>query len=352
METTTPSETDIKLLLTGGSGFLGRTMLTEMLDGSSPLPIREVLVLDQEPLKETTDPRISFIQGDILDRDLVMKCCKGKDLVIHSAAIVDWGTRPEEEVLSVNVEGTRNVIDACISAGVKAMVFTSSLDVLHDGSPLVDVDEQLPYPEKHSTSYCVSKYQAEKEVLSANSDKLRTCSLRPADIYGEGDPYHMGSLIQMARNGFYVRLGNGRALCQHAYVGNVAYAHLLAAKALLNGSGRVAGQSYFITDGKGTNFFTFFDRIVKGAGFRIWPGNLWLPRWFAFSLGTISEFIAFLWRPVKKYSPKMSRFAVTYTCTDYTFSSEKAERDFGFTPKYSEEEAFKRTADYFRDHPA
>jgi nucleoside-diphosphate-sugar epimerase len=65
-------------------------------------------------------------------------------------------------------------------------------------------------------------------------------------------------------------------------------------------------------------------------------------------LGALSEFAAFMVRPVKRYTPKMSRFAVIYTCTDFTFSSEKAKKDFGFVPKYSEEEAVERTIQFYR----
>ncbi|MCK5691546.1 MAG: NAD-dependent epimerase/dehydratase family protein, partial [Bacteroidales bacterium] len=250
--------------------------------------------------------------------------------------------------MAVNYQGTLNVIEACRSGHVKALVFTSSLDVLFDGRNLINVDEGSPYPKKHSTSYCVSKYRAELKVLEANDEYLKTCSLRPADIYGEGDPYHIGSLINMARGGFYVRLGNGKSKCQHVYVGNVAQAHVLAATALLDGNDRVPGQAYFLSDGPPTNFFTFFDPFVEGAGYRIWPKNLWLPRWFAFTLGCVSESIAFLVRPIKKYYPKMSRFAVTYTCTTYTFNADKARKDFGFIPKYSSQEAFDRSIAEFR----
>ena len=152
----------------------------------------------------------------------------------------------------------------------------------------------------------------------------------------------------MAKGGFYIRLGDGKSKSQHVYVRNIAYAHLLAAKALLNGYPAVGGQAYFITDAPGSNFFHFFDRIIEGSGYKIWPKKLWLPRWFAMTLGTISEGIALLVRPVKYYNPKLSRFAVTYTCTDFTFNSEKAKRDFGFVPKYSEGEAFERTVSFYR----
>ena len=338
----------IVVLLTGGSGFLGTAIVREILVEASPVQVKELRVFDLETMNHTGDARIKFIQGDVRDQEAVLEASQGAELVIHAAAVVDWGTRSEEEVLAVNHQGTLHVIGACKSNGVKALVYTSSLDVLYDGNPLVDVDEHTPYPDRHATSYCNSKYLGEKSVLEANGEGLRTCSLRPADIYGEGDPYHIGSLIDMAKGGFYVRLGNGRAKCQHIYVRNMAHAHVLAAAALLEGSGKVDGQAYFLTDGPASNFFSFFDAFVEGSGYRIRPKNLWLPRWFAYGLGCISEAIAFLLRPVHKYSPKMSRFAVTYTCTDYTFRAEKARKDFHFSPKYNSEEAFQNTIAHFR----
>jgi nucleoside-diphosphate-sugar epimerase len=337
------------IILTGGSGFLGSFIIRELIGESSPIPVNRLIILDLKPLDiRFDDSRIMFVQGDVRDRDLLIQVCKDMDLVIHSAAIVDWGTKSNEEVMEVNHGGTLNILEACRVNHVKALVYTSSLDVLFNGEPLVNVDENKPYPKKFSTSYCESKYLAELSVIEANSPGLSTCSLRPSDIYGERDPYHLGPLIAMAGNGFYVRLGKGTAKCQHVYAGNAAHAHLLAAGALLDGNPEIKGQSYFITDAPGTNFFTFFDRIVEAAGYRIRPKNLWLPRWFAFSLGVISEFIAFLIRPLKHYTPKMSRFAVTYTCTDYTFTSEKAGKDFNFVPKYSNEEAFDRTVRFFK----
>ncbi len=80
------------------------------------------------------------------DPEIVLQSCRGVDLVIHSAAIVDWGTISESEVMGVNYQGTLKVIEACKACKVKALVFTSSLDVLHDGLPLVNVNEEKPYP--------------------------------------------------------------------------------------------------------------------------------------------------------------------------------------------------------------
>jgi sterol-4alpha-carboxylate 3-dehydrogenase (decarboxylating) len=343
------SKRPLKVLVTGGSGFLGKAIVNELSDDQSPIQPAEIRIFDIKKPSVRHDHRIKYIEGDIRNYEAVKEACTGIDLVIHSAAIVDWGTRAVEEVLAVNAGGTENIVKACHDTGVRALVYTSSLDAVYSGKPLVNIDETVAYPGEHETMYCRSKFLGEKTVLAANLNHLKTCVIRPSDIYGEEDPYHMGSLINMAKGGFYVRLGNGKAKCQHTYVCNVAYAHLMAGHALLNGNSRVPGNAYFITDGDGTNFFSFFDRIVEGAGYPIHPKNLWLPRGFAHGLRAISEAIAWLVRPYKTYYPKFSRFAVTYTCTNYTFNSDKARRDFGFEPKYSGEEALKRTVDYYKE---
>ena len=335
------------ILVTGGSGFLGSRIVKELLSEDSPIKPGKIVVFDVQAYKGLINDKVEFVNEDIRDYSALEKASKDIDLVIHCAAIIDWGTRSKQEVLSVNVGGTENVIKACEQNKIQNLVYTSSLDAVFSGKPLVNINEDQPYPSSYHTVYCESKVLGEQAVLRAHSSSLKTCVLRPSDIYGEGDPYHMDALIDMAKSGFYVRLGNGKSKCQHVYVGNMAFAHVLAANALWTENKKVERQIYFITDAKGVNFFTFFDRIVAGAGYKIFPANLWLPYALAYSIGSISEFIAVLWRPVKHYNPKFSRFAVIYTCMDFTFSSKKALKDFEFLPKYSHEESIKNTIDYY-----
>jgi nucleoside-diphosphate-sugar epimerase len=337
------------ILLTGGSGFLGKFIVEELTGTSCPVKSNLIRIFDRDEYTGRPDPRLEMVRGDVRDYGQVLEACRGIDLVIHSAAIVDWGTKSEDEIFAVNVTGTQNIIHACREHGIKYLVLTSSLDAVFGGKALKDIDEDHPYPQKHPNSYCKSKYLAEMLVTEAvKNSNLKACILRPSDVYGEGDPYHIGSLLEMAKGGFYVRLGNGKSKCQHVYAGNIAWAHVLAAQALLAESSAVTGNAYFITDGPGTNFFAFYDRIIAAAGYRIHPKNLWLPRRFAYVIGFLSEVAAILARPVKRYTPKMSRFAVIYTCSDFTFTSEKAKKDFGFVPKYSDAEAFEKTVSYYK----
>lgn len=341
----------LHILVTGGAGFLGSSIVNELLGDSVPFSVQAVTVFGLKQSPPLTDQRIRYISGDICNPADIQAACSGIDIVIHTAAVVDWGTKSPKEVYRVNFEGTKNVIAACRSNKVQCLVYTSSLDVVITGKPLIQIDESQPYPAKHLNMYCESKCLAEQLVLSANDAEFKTCALRPADIWGERDPYHLPPLIKMAKSGFYTRIGDGKALCQHVYAGNMSWAHLLAAKSLLDGNQEVSGKAFFITDSAGSNFFTFFDELIIKAGYKIWPKNLWLPKGFAYALGALSEYIAWLVRPFKYYTPKFSRFAVMYTSTDFTFSSDKARSAFGFTPKYSMEESIARTVAYFRKHP-
>ncbi|HSG67366.1 MAG TPA: NAD-dependent epimerase/dehydratase family protein [Bacteroidales bacterium] len=334
------------ILVTGGAGFLGSHIVKELFHPDSPVKPEKINVLDLKDYQG--DHNVNFIKGDIRDYDTVKKACEGMEAVIHSAAVIDWGTHSPQYVYDVNVGGTENVIRACQELGIRFLVYTSSLDALYTGKPLRNVDDHQPYPKHFHNMYCKSKVFGEQRVMAANNDALKTTIMRPCDIYGPSDPYHMNALIGMAKTGFYVKLGNGKAKTQHVFVGNMAYAHVLALSEMMNGNGKLLGQAYLITDSEPENFFKFFEKIVSKAGYRIWPKNAWIPWGIAYPLGAISESIAVLARPFVRYNPGLSRFAVNYTSTDYTFKSERAREHFGFLPKYTEEEAIEITAAFYR----
>jgi len=103
----------------------------------------------------------------------------------------------------VNVNGTNNVITAAARSGVRALVYTSTMDVLYDGGDILGGDETMPYPKKFTMVYAETKAIAEQAVLKANSAAapMKTCVIRPCGMFGEGDPYHVSSFLKMAQSG-------------------------------------------------------------------------------------------------------------------------------------------------------
>ena len=135
MSQTKTNNKNPNILITGGAGFLGQRIVEEFLSNDSPLVPGIVRVFDNRHYGGKFEDRIEIVKGDIRNPGEVGKACKGIDIVIHSAAIIDWGTRSENEVLDVNVGGTENVIRACKENGIKNLVYTSSLDAVFTGKP-------------------------------------------------------------------------------------------------------------------------------------------------------------------------------------------------------------------------
>ncbi|MEZ4333114.1 MAG: NAD-dependent epimerase/dehydratase family protein [Myxococcota bacterium] len=342
--------------MTGGAGFLGKAILRELLpelrDGERAL--REVRIFDRAPAA-IDEPGVVSIPGDVVDGPALERACDGVDAVIHSASLVDWGHVPPARLRAVNVEGTARVVEACRSNGVGALVYTSSMDVVCDGRPVVDVDESLPFPERFLNLYSETKARAETMVLAANAPgdvdaPLRTCALRPVGMYGEGDPYHVPHVVRAVRTGALpVRPGNGRARFHHVYVGNVAHAHVLATKRLLAGDERVSGARYFIVDDSPLeNFFVFMEPICEAIGHPLPPRHRKVPYPLLLALGTVVEAAAVLSRPFVPWSPSLTRSSVRLVCHDHTFDGTRAREELGYKPVYGHEESLARTIGWLR----
>ncbi len=321
-----------RCLVIGGSGMLGFEIVRQLIAQG-----KQVRVLDLQPLPE---PICDYLQGDIRDPADLRTACRDIEVVFQTAAAV-WDRRTPSRIYDqVNVEGNRRVVDACLKNGIHRLVYTSTLDVVVQGSrPIVDGDESLPYPKRLPRDpYCRTKILAERLVLEANGPDLATCALRPVGMYGPRDRYHLGNVVRMARRGRYVRLGNGSARFSHVYSENAAFAHLLAARRLSPGS-PVAGQAYFIADHyPAKNLFDFMEPFLLALGLPVPRGRI--PYAAAMVLATIAEVLA----PGSNFS----RFAVIQTCVNHTFVDGRAAMELGYWPIVSREEAFRRTVAWLR----
>jgi nucleoside-diphosphate-sugar epimerase len=297
-----------------------------------------------------------LVLGDIRDGAAVQRACAGMDVVVHAAAMIDWGDAPAALLRAVNLDGTEHVIAACRAEGVRALVHTSTMDVVFDGTPLIDVDERHPYPERFLDGYGRFKADAERAVLAADGSEgargpLRTVALRPCGMYGERDPYHLGNVLGAARAGRLVfRVGDGKAVFEHVYVGNVAHAHAVAAFALaLDEAPRIAGRAYFVTDQRARNFFDFMAPFVEAMGHRM-PSRA-LPTRVAWTLGLLAEAGAKAVGIVRPMRPKLTRSSVRILTTWQSMDGRRLREDLGWAPRYTEEEAFERSVRWFRENP-
>jgi nucleoside-diphosphate-sugar epimerase len=228
---------------------------------------------------------------------------------------------------------------------VPRLIYTSSIDVVFDGSPIVSGDESLPYPIKYLDDYGHTKALAEQDVIRANGQQgLLTCALRTAGIYGPGDRYRVPSILREAQRGRMVRLGDGHAKFNHVYVDNAAHAHVLAAEVLTNRSA-LAGQCYFITDHPATNFYDFFIPFLQALNYPAYTRTI--PTSIAYALATTSETLA-RWGFSGDRPPLLTRYVVKSTCEDFSFTHAKATRDFGYQPIVSLEQSQAKTIEWLK----
>jgi nucleoside-diphosphate-sugar epimerase len=336
----------LRVLLTGGAGFLGQRIVTELRElavaRGKQVRVRSLDLLPCEQADES-------VVGDITDASVVDEAARDIDIILHVAALIDWGNAPHSKLFEVNHQGTLHVLDAARKNGVRAVVYTSTMDVVMNGGPLVDIDEEHPYPERYLDAYSESKSLAERAVLAANGATLRTVALRACGLYGEADPYHMDSVLTAAREGkLTFRLGSADTVFEHVYVGNVAYAHALATFAMLEDAPpALLGNKYFVTDQPADNFFEFMRKFVEPLGYDFPPASRTIPAWAALLAGRASEGFAKLVQPVWKLRPTLTKSSVTVLVNSISVKSTRLAEDLGYEPRFTPEEAFDRVITYY-----
>ena len=340
----------VRVLLTGGGGFLGSAILREAEKAGSG--VASVRVLDLDISKVVPRPWVEAVEGDVADADCVRKASDDIDVVVHAASWVDWGQTTPEHLESVNVGGAENVVRVCREQGIRGLVYTSTMDVICGSDPVIDADETTPFPAAFTNDYARTKARAEELVLAANGPDLATCAIRPCGMYGEADPYHVANVLRIMKEGSLpFRPGNGSARFEHVYVGNVAHAHLLALRKILDPASSIGGEAWFLTDDTpAVNFFDFMDPILDALGHPLPTRRMPYP--VMLGVGALVEAAAFLCRPFVRIQPTVTRSSVRFVCHTHTFDGGKARRQLGYQPLYGEAEALQRTIDWFKEQEA
>jgi 3beta-hydroxy-delta5-steroid dehydrogenase/steroid delta-isomerase len=330
-------------LVTGGNGYVGKHLVRRLLELGC-----EVRALDLTPFRG--DRRVKSIVGDIRRTSEVGPACEGVDTVFHTAAIINTLTlarpRVRRQVYGVNVLGTECVIRACQAAGVKKLIFTSSITVAVDG-PIRGGDETTPYVGTDGLPdlYSQTKSRAEKLVLEADDPKgLRTAAVRPGGVWGPGEGAMMVQdfLEHLAGGQFKATIGDGTSVTDNVHVDSVVDVHFVVAQKLTDEPDRVAGEAYFVSDDEPINPVVWYRPIVEALGYS-WP-KLQVPRPLAYAFAYLGEVAHYFGGPF----PTLTRRGVLSVCRDASFRVDKARAHLGYEPRTSAAEGIPLLMHEFR----
>ncbi|KAJ7958431.1 Reticulon-like protein [Quillaja saponaria] len=346
-------------VVTGARGFAARH-LVEMLIRCDIFHVRIADLgpsIELDPIEEKgilsealRSGRAQYVCTDLRNKAQVLKACEGAEVVFHMAA-PNSSINNYQLHHSVNVEGTKNVIDSCIELKVKRLIYTSSPSVVFDGvHGIFNGDESLPYPPQHNDHYSATKAEGEALVIKSNgTNGLLTCCIRPSSIFGPGDKLLVPSLVTAARAGkSKFIIGDGNNIYDFTYVENVAHAHICAERALASEgtvAEKAAGQAYFITNMEPIKFWEFMSVILEGLGYE--RPRIKIPAFVMMPIAHLVELTYKLLGPYGMEVPQLTPSRIRLLSCSRSFNCSKAKDQLGYMPIVPLQEGLKRTVESY-----
>lgn len=322
----------MKILVTGGTGFTGKALVKRLLEQG-----HQVVALDYQEGLKTEELRAwgaEVVIGSVTDKDVVRRCVQGVEVVHHLAAAFRELDVPNSYYREVNVEGTRNVLEAAGAAGVRRFIYCSTCGV-HGNVDNPPGDENAPI--NAADYYQQTKYDAEPVVLEYHRKGLTSVILRPAAIYGPGDPERFYMIFKRVAGGTFPMFGSGKTLYHPLYIDHLVDAFLLAQE-----EGKGDGEAYLIADEEYVEIEDLVRRTAKALGVQVRIPHY--PLWPLIIAGHVCEKVC---KPFHIKPPIFPR-RVDWYRQNRAFDISKARRDLGYAPTISLDEGLKRTAAWYR----
>lgn len=317
-----------KYLVTGAAGFLGGTVCRQLIDRGDEV---RAFVLPNDPAIKFVPDEAEVCVGDLIDRESLERFFTVEDgvetIVLHIASIVTVNPDYNQKVIDVNVGGTENIIDMCLShPECKKLVYCSSTGAIPE-MPKGEVIREVDNFEADDVLGCYSqsKAMASQAVLDAVHDRgLNACIVHPSGIMGPEDfavGETTGSLIQIINGEMPAGIDGGFNLCD---VRDLAAGTIAAAD-----KGK-CGECYILGN-KEVKFKDFAKMVADEAGVKA-PG-FYLPIGMANLMAGIMEKRA----KRKGTKPVMTKFSVYNLARNNCFDSSKAKRELGYTTRSYQE---------------
>jgi len=317
---TEPMTQPTVVFVTGGTGFIGTKLVNALVQKGHSVRALSRSTSNRQGLEHE---RISFVSGDLLDMESLRRGMEGCTQAYHLAAYAKNWAKDPSVFFQQNVDGMKNVFEAGRDAGVKRIVFTSTIVVYGPTAPGVIGDEAMPrITQRCFTEYEESKVLAQQEALRFVERGHDIVVVNPTRVYGPGKLTEGNSVSLMIslydRGKVPVLLNRGTNVGNYVHVDDLVRGHILAME-----RGRT-GQSY-ILGGENSSLKHIFELVDEVSGKRHFQINL--PPALAFTYARFEQKKAELLGLYPQITPGW----VETFLQDWAYTCTKAQRELGYS---------------------
>lgn len=309
------------IVITGATGHIGNVLVRQLYNQKGRKNRIRILVPPGETMEPLRDTVVETAVCDVTDYASVLKHIRGAQLVFHLAGIISIVNGKQELLHRVNVQGTKNVLDAAKEAKVSRVVYVSSVHAFVEPPRDCEINEKTPVnPIMVYGEYAKSKAEATLYARQAAAAGQDIVIVHPTGVIG---PYefknsHTGAMLKGVMNNKYPMKICGRY--DFVDVRDVASGILLAAE-----KGR-SGESY-ILGGNAITVGELFEIVARLCGLK--PPKHNAPVWLVKSVAPFTE----AWSKVCKTTPTLTPYALKTLFSNSNISSEKAKSELGYAPR-------------------
>jgi nucleoside-diphosphate-sugar epimerase len=321
------------ILITGGTGLLGRQLISALLDRGESV---RAVVLPADDASWLEGRGVDVHWGDIRRAETLTAPMSGVDAVLHLAAMMGvW--RSIEQYYAVNVTGTENVCRAALAEGAR-VVHVSSWTVygMALGKAAREDFALSPFPEPYAITKAAADELVQRMIVE---DHLPAVIIRPGTFFGPGDRLHFGRMADRLRAGRGVIVGPGDNALPLVYITDVIEGLLLALD-----HEHAVGHAYNITNDQPLTQQQLLHAIAHEIGAN--PPRLHLPYHALYAAGYAAERLARLTRSQRQ--PVVTRLGVKLFGTDNRHAIDKARRELGYAPRVALQDGVRLAATWYR----
>lgn len=303
-------------LVTGAAGFLGQYLVRTLLARGDTVCAFDL----HEP--DDAEPGVEWLAGDVRDAEAMRRACQGMEVVHHLAALIPQRQADEATMKAVNVKGTQHVLEGALAAGVRRVVYLSSVEIF--GVPPV-----VPCPEDGPLAplgeYGHNKIAAEALCRQTAGQGLEVAILRPPTIVGPGldEPFLAGLLSDAQAGKPVTLLGKGQNRFQFVHAEDVVAACLLAAE-----HPAAVGEAFNIGSADVPPIRQMVEEVLARVGSASTVRGIPV---------TIAQIAMALLRPLGKAPLEPEHLAIAIA--DYVFDITKARQLLGWEPRWGNVDA-------------